>query len=209
MDSWCELSRSGFTDLMSKCTCVQLSSLRGMHINMLQLFVPFLLSFAVGNMLWQNIPKWKQSPLNSPRRVHENRRPKMLTLWMWHLGDVFRARGRGGVGRKNGNTCLYSSRNTESTGLHFANWLSKNWFTDPTGSTHLYSASPWLYICLLPVAQTGQSQCWQHICFQTVPLKDVGIDGLLERLLVPSLVLANTFRDTWVSLGRAGLEWKG
>lgn len=136
-----------------RCTCVQLSSLREIHINIWQLFVPFLLfSLAVGNMLWQNTLKWKQSPSNSPRRVHENRGPKMLTLWMWHMGDVFRARGRGG--KENGNTCLYSSRNTESTGLHFTNWLFKNWLTAPTGSTHLYSTSPWLYICLLPVTQT-------------------------------------------------------
>lgn len=83
-----------------KCTCVQFSSLREIHINIQQLFVLFLLfSFAVGSMLWQNTPRWKQSPSNCPRRVHENRRPEMLTLWMWHMGDVFRARGRGGVGR--------------------------------------------------------------------------------------------------------------
>lgn len=55
--------------------------------------------------------------------------------------------------------------------------------------------------------KTGQSQCWQDICFPTVPLKDMDITGMLERLLVPSKVLANTFRGTWVSLGRDGLEW--
>lgn len=56
-------------------------------------------------------------------------------------------------------------------------------------------------------SKAGLSQCWQDICFQTVPLKDVDITGMLERLLVPSKVLANTFRGTWVSLGRDGLKW--
>lgn len=191
-----------------KCTCLQLSSLREIHIDMLQLFVPFFLSsFAVGNTLWQNILKWKQSPLNSPRRVHENRRPKMLTLWMWHMGDVFRARGRGGVGRKM-ETPVFIPLGT----LNLLDSIL------PTGSskTDLVTLLA-VHTCTLQVpgcisACSLWLKCWSVTVFaghllQTVPLKDVDIAGMLEGLLVSSLVLANTFRGTWISLGIDGLEW--
>lgn len=75
-------------------------------------------------------------------------------------------------------------------------------------STHLYSTSPWLYICLLPVTQmlVSHSVC-RTSAPNSVPLKDVDIAGMLRETLVPSVVLANTFRGTWISLGIDGLEW--
>lgn len=192
-----------------KCTFhVQLSSLREIHINIQQLFVPFLLfSFAVGSMLWQNTPKWKQSPLNSPRRAHENRRPKMLTLWMWHMGDVFRARGRGGVGRKMETPVFIPLETLNLLGSILPTGSSK---TDSLTPLAVHTCTPQVPGCTTACSlwlKTGQSQLWQDICFPSVPLKDMDITGMLERLLVPSKVLANTFRGTWVSLGRDGLEW--
>lgn len=55
------------------------------------------------NMLWQNILKSKQSPLNCPRRVHENRRPKnadILNVTHWgRVQSKWEGRGR----KENGN----------------------------------------------------------------------------------------------------------
>ena len=191
-----------------KCTCVEISYLREVHINMLQLFVPFppLSSFPVVNMLWQNIPKWKQSPLNSPRRVHENRRPKMLTLWMWHMGDVFRARGRGGVGRKMETPNFIPLETLNLLDSILSTGSSKTDLADPTGSiahTCTVQVPGCTSICYLWL------KCWSVTVFAGHLLSNCTPEGRGHQWHIreTSGTISMDFGGIWVSLGINGLEW--
>lgn len=195
--AWCHLQQL-------KYTCVEILYLREVRIHMLQLFVPFppLSSFPVVNMLWQNIPKWKQSPLNFPRRVHENRRPKLLTLWMWHMGDIFRAKGRGGVGRKMETPDFIPLETLNLLDSILSTGSSKAGLTDPPGVAHTGAVQ--VHLSATCDWNAGRWQCLQDTCFQTVPLKDVDIDGMLERLMVP---LAWTVKHLQRQMGFTWQKW--
>lgn len=99
---------------------------------------------------------------------------------MWHTGDVFRARGRGRVGRKMGTPDFIPLGTLNLLDSILSTGSSKTKWPCWQHCTHLYWTSPWLYICLhlWPVTV-------QDTCFQTVPLKDMDTDSKLERLVVP------------------------